>query len=51
MRVPLVELLHQVVMRWIPTLECLLPGMCGACGHVLSCQAVNATASRDLDAW
>jgi hypothetical protein len=42
---PLVELLCQTVMGWIPALEYLLPGMCGACGLVLSCQAVNAVAS------
>jgi hypothetical protein len=33
------------VMGWIPT-GVLLPGTHGACGHVLSYQAVNATASR-----
>jgi hypothetical protein len=42
---PLVEL------SWIPTLEYLLPGACGACGQVLLCQAVNDAASQDLDAW
>jgi hypothetical protein len=39
MRAPLVEFLYQTVMEWIPTLEYLLPGARGACGHVLSCQA------------
>jgi hypothetical protein len=47
----LVELLCQTVMGWIPALEYLLPDMCGACGHVLSCQAVNAVASRDPNFW
>jgi hypothetical protein len=37
MHVPLVELLCQAIMGWIPTFEYLLPGTCGACGHVLSC--------------
>jgi hypothetical protein len=41
--VPLVELLCQEAIIWIPTLEYLLPGARGACGHVLSYQAVNAT--------
>jgi hypothetical protein len=45
LRVPLVELLCQVVMGWIPTLEYVLPGMRGACGHVLSCQTINVAAS------
>jgi hypothetical protein len=50
MCVPLVELLCQTMMRWTPALEYLLPGMCWACGHVPSCQTVNAAASRDPDA-
>jgi hypothetical protein len=45
MRVPLVELLYRAVMGWIPTLKYMLPDACGASGHVLSCQAVNVTAS------
>jgi hypothetical protein len=45
MRVPLVDSLCQAVLGRLPTLEYLLLGMCGACGHVLSCQKVNATAS------
>jgi hypothetical protein len=36
MCVPLVKLLCHTMMRWIPTLEYLLPGVHGACGHVLS---------------
>jgi hypothetical protein len=44
MCVPLVELLCQVVMVWIRTLEYLLLGAHGSCGHVQSSQAVNATA-------
>jgi hypothetical protein len=51
MRVPLVELLCQVITRWIPALEYLLPGAREACGHVLSYQAVNAVAFRDPGAW
>jgi hypothetical protein len=51
MRVPLVELLCQAVMGWIPALEYLPPGACGACGHILSCQEINAAASQDPDAW
>jgi hypothetical protein len=51
MRVPLVELLHQAVMGWIPALKYLLPGMCGACCHVLSCRAINGIASRDPGVW
>jgi hypothetical protein len=31
-------------------LKYLLPGMCGACGHVLLCQAINDIASRDPNA-
>jgi hypothetical protein len=45
MRIPLVELLYQTVMGWIPALEYLLPGTRGACGHVLSYHAVNVVAS------
>jgi hypothetical protein len=47
MRAPLVELLYQMAMGWIPTLEYLLLGVCGACGHVLSCQAVNVATFQD----
>jgi hypothetical protein len=36
MRVPLVKLLCQVVMGCISSIEYLLPGVRGACGHVLS---------------
>jgi hypothetical protein len=46
-RVPLVELLCQAVIGWISALEYLLSGACGACGHVLSYQAVKDGASRD----
>jgi hypothetical protein len=42
MCVPIVELLCQASMGWIPILKYLLSGVCG---HVLSCQALNATAS------
>jgi hypothetical protein len=45
MHVPLVELLCQAGMEWIPTLQYLLPGTRGACGHVLSYQVVNVAAS------
>jgi hypothetical protein len=51
MRVPLVQLLCQTVMGWIPALEYLLSSMCGASGHVLSYQAVKDATSRDLGAW
>jgi hypothetical protein len=34
-------------MEWIPTLEYLLSCAHGACGHVLSCQTVNAATSWD----
>jgi hypothetical protein len=44
MHLPLVELLCQATMGWIPTLEYLLSGTRGACGHVLLHQAVNAAA-------
>jgi hypothetical protein len=47
MCVPWVELLCLAVMGWIPTLEYLLSGVRRAYGHVLSYQAVKATASRD----
>jgi hypothetical protein len=50
-RVPLVELLCQAAMGWIPALEYLLPGTCGPCGHVLSCQTINVAASWDPGAW
>jgi hypothetical protein len=32
-------------MEWIPTLKYLLLGVHGVCGHAMSYQAVNATAS------
>jgi hypothetical protein len=51
MRVPLVESICQAVMGWIPALEYLLSGARGACGHVLSCQTINVTASQDPGAW
>jgi hypothetical protein len=51
LHVSLVELLGHVVMGWIPALEYLLPDAHGACGHILSCQAVNVAAYRDLGAW
>jgi hypothetical protein len=51
MRVPLIELLCQAVIGCIPTFEYLLPGACGACGHALSYQEENVTASRDPAAW
>jgi hypothetical protein len=51
MRVPLVELLCQAALCWIPAVKYLLPGMRGAYGHVLSYHAVNVTTSRDLDGW
>jgi hypothetical protein len=38
-------------MEWIPVLEYLLPGVRGACDHVLSCQAVYAAAYRDSGIW
>jgi hypothetical protein len=48
---PLLELLCQVVMGWIPALKDLLPGAHGTCGHVLSCQVVNTTASQVPNTW
>jgi hypothetical protein len=50
-RVPLVELLCEVAMGWIPALEYQLSGTCGPCGYVVMCQVVNAAASRDPGAW
>jgi hypothetical protein len=50
MCVLLVELLCQEVMGWIPALEYLLSDARGACGHVLSCQVVNAATYRAPDA-
>jgi hypothetical protein len=47
----LVESLYQAMMGHIPTLEFLLPSAHGACGHVLSCQTINVTASRNLGAY
>jgi hypothetical protein len=51
MHVPLVELLCQAIIGWIPALEYLLPGTRVAYGHVLLYQTVNAAASRDPDTW
>jgi hypothetical protein len=45
MCVPLVELPCQTTMGCIPTLEYLPPVVHGAYGHILSCQALNTTAS------
>jgi hypothetical protein len=47
---PLVELICQVAMGWIPALEYLPPGTRGAYGCVLSYKAVNV-ASRDPGPW
>jgi hypothetical protein len=47
MCIPLIELLCQTAMRWIPTLEYLLLGTLGVYGHVLSCQTVNIIAYQD----
>jgi hypothetical protein len=47
MHVPLIELMCQVVMGWIPALKYLRPDARGDYGHVLSCQVVNYVASRD----
>jgi hypothetical protein len=44
MCVPLVVSLCQVAMGQIPALEYLLPDVCRACGHVLSCQTINTAA-------
>jgi hypothetical protein len=49
-RVPLVELLCQTTMGWISAFEYLPSSTCGACGHVLSCQTVNAATSQDIGA-
>jgi hypothetical protein len=46
LRVSLIELICQTVMGLIPTLEYLLPGARGTCGHVLSCQTVNVASSQ-----
>jgi hypothetical protein len=43
MCVPLVELLCQAGIGWIPALKYLLPGERGTYGNVLSCQTINAT--------
>jgi hypothetical protein len=51
MHVPLVELLCQAVVGQIPAPGYLWPDTCGACGHVLSCHAINAAASSDPGAW
>jgi hypothetical protein len=48
MCVPLIVLLCQAAMGWIPALKYLLPGTHRVYGHVLSYQAVNAATSRDL---
>jgi hypothetical protein len=51
MRVRLIESLCQEAMGQILALEYLLLGARGACGHVLSCQIINAATSRDLGTW
>jgi hypothetical protein len=51
MQVPLVESLCQAVMGRIPVVEYLLPDAHVTYGHILSCQTINATASRDLGSW
>jgi hypothetical protein len=51
MCVPLVELICQVMMGQIPTLEYLLSGACGAYGHVLSCQTINVITSQGSGTW
>jgi hypothetical protein len=50
MRVSLVKWLYQVAIGQIHALEYLSPGARGACGHALSCQAINTAASLDPDA-
>jgi hypothetical protein len=45
MCVPLVKLQCQTAVGWIPALEYLLLGMCGACCHVLSYHVINVAAS------
>jgi hypothetical protein len=45
MHVVVVELRCQVVMGRILAVECLLSSVRGACVHVLSCLALNVTAS------
>jgi hypothetical protein len=45
MRVPMVELLCQAVMGHILAIECLLPGVHGAYGYVMSCLALNGLAT------
>jgi hypothetical protein len=50
MRVSLVELPFQIVMRWIPALEYILSGAMGSCSHALFCQAVSDTILRGPDA-
>jgi hypothetical protein len=51
MRVSLIESLCKALLGQIPTLEYLLLGTRGAYFHVLSCQKINATASRDPGTW
>jgi hypothetical protein len=48
MCVPVVELLCQAVTGWISVREHLFSGACGHLCNVLSCQALNVTASKDL---
>jgi hypothetical protein len=50
MRISLVKWLYQVAIGQIHALEYLSPGARGACGHALSCQAINTAASLDPDA-
>jgi hypothetical protein len=45
MRVPIVELLRQVVMGWIHYSSTCCHVRVGACSHVMSYQALNAAAS------
>jgi hypothetical protein len=43
LHVSLVKLSFQIVIGQIPTLECMLLGVCGSFTHILSCQVVSAT--------
>jgi hypothetical protein len=50
LRVHVVEFLCQVVMGRTPVLKCLVLGVCvGACGYVLSCQALYGTTLQGPD--
>jgi hypothetical protein len=46
MRVPVVDSLHQAATGWIQYSSTCCQVRVGACGHVLSCQTLNVTASR-----